>query len=68
MKLEEQFLPYCDHEYANRLDNAENCVDVANEYITNFNNWLISNCCLRYGNWYYKQHLKTIEQLLIIYK
>jgi len=36
--------------------------------IINFNNWLIANCVLRYGNWYYKQESKTIEELLTIYK
>ena len=36
--------------------------------IINFNKWLITNCCLRYGNWYYKQEAMTIEELLIIYK
>lgn len=39
MKLFEKFLPYCDHEYANREDNAWNCEEVADEFAIDFYEW-----------------------------
>lgn len=43
MTLEDKFLPYCDHEYGNREDNAANCADVANEHAVSFAAWIINN-------------------------
>ena len=42
-KLEKRFLPYCDHEYANRQDNAANCADVADKYAIEFIKWVFEN-------------------------
>ena len=56
MKLEDKFLPYCDHEYANREDNAANCVDVANEHARHFAQWIQNNSA--------PLKRKTIEELL----
>ena len=39
MTLAEKFKPFCDHEYANREDNAENCVDIARETAIAFTEW-----------------------------
>ena len=41
MTLEQKFLPYCDHEYGNREDNAANCAEEANEYAIDFALWVI---------------------------
>jgi hypothetical protein len=41
--LEKRFLPYCDHEYANREDNAVNCADATYEYMTLFIEWVSKN-------------------------
>jgi len=36
MALADKFLRYCDNEYANREDNAENCADAAREVALDF--------------------------------
>ena len=41
MSLSKCFLPFCDHEYVNRGDNAENCQEVAYDFAIKFSEWLI---------------------------
>lgn len=69
MDLQKRFLPYCDHEYANREDNAFNCVEVAEEYAVEFSKWLIRKCDFqKHGVWLYKGMEMTNEELLEIFK
>ena len=61
MKLEEQFLPYCDHEYANREDNSANCAEIAENFAIGFHEFVIKNA--------YKTQIETTtKELLEIYK
>ena len=39
--LEKRFLPYCDHEYANREDNAANCAEEAIDIAVLFAEWVL---------------------------
>lgn len=69
MTLRDKFLPFCDNEYANREDNAENCVDVADDYAVEFAEWLMVKC--DYQNhcvWEYKGTEYTNFKLLEIFK
>lgn len=40
MKLKEKFIGYCDHQYASREDNAEYCVEIADDYAIEFAEWI----------------------------
>ena len=64
--LAKRFLPYGDHEYANREDNAANCADEADKYAIEFLEWSNSHSDddFRYG----KFKNKTTEELLLIFK
>jgi len=44
MTLKEKFIGYCDHQYANREDNAENCVEIADDYAIEFAEWMALSC------------------------
>lgn len=50
-KLEDRFLPYCDHEYANREDNAANCADEANEHAIAFAKYIHNNPHIFNNGW-----------------
>lgn len=39
-KIDDKFLPFCDHEFANREDNAANCTEISLEISINFSEWL----------------------------
>lgn len=39
MTLKEKFYPYCDNEFQDKEQNAENCVDVAYEFAIGFAEW-----------------------------
>jgi len=39
MTLKEKFHPYCDNEFQDKEQNAENCVDVAYEFAIGFAEW-----------------------------
>lgn len=65
-KLENIFLPYCDHEFANREDNATNCADEADKYAIEFCEWCNSHSD---DDWKYgKFKNKTIIDILKIFK
>ena len=69
--LEKRFLPFCDHEYANREDNAVNCAEVADEFAIGFAEWLRANTKHKKGG-PYKLHNDfqdyNLSELLNIYK
>jgi len=39
--LEKRFLPYCDNEYANKEDNAANCLEEAIDIAVLFSEWVL---------------------------
>jgi hypothetical protein len=39
MTLKEKFNPYCDNLFSSKEVNAENCVDVADDYAIEFLDW-----------------------------
>lgn len=67
MKLTDYFLPYCDHEYGNREDNAENCVEVAEDFAIGFSMWLLLNQDYEI-DFEEKDPNEVMKQLLEIYK
>lgn len=64
--LASRFLPFCDHEYANREDNAENCAEEADKYAIEFVEWVNrhSDDDFTYG----KFRNKTYQQILLMFK
>jgi hypothetical protein len=71
MELEKRFLPFCDHEYANREDNSFNCVDVADEYAVKFAEWIIRQDITSKGIGFYVNYigdLVTTKELLELFK
>jgi hypothetical protein len=75
MTLKEKFIRYCDHEYANREDNAENCIDLADKFAIEFAEWK-DKYCIYYDGWNiriplgykYSDGGYSNEELLEIYK
>jgi hypothetical protein len=61
--LNKEFLPFCDHEYAN----TENCVEVAEDFAIEFGRWIIQNEeCTSYSSWSEetaKYYLKKFKDL-----
>lgn len=65
-ELASRFLPYCDHEYANREDNAWNCEDEADKYAIEFLEWCNNHSD---DDWKYgKFRNKTSQEILLIFK
>ena len=73
MNLIDKFKPYCDHEYANREDNAYNCMEIAEDFAVRFAGWLSDNAYnddskFAWRMYDTKDEEYTIEELLEIYK
>lgn len=69
--LQEQFLPYCDHQFANREDNAVNCIEVAYNFAIGFAEWLRQKTSQVKGDRYklYSDfEIYNLQELLQIYK
>ena len=62
MTLADKFKPYCDHEYANREDNAENCVEVAEAFAIAFWEWRRSSPLKNINQYTNAETLKMFKQ------
>jgi hypothetical protein len=75
MTLKEKFNPYCDNLFSSKEVNAENCVDVADDYAIEFSEWCASKYmklhsvwCPIFGDQRNKDNWKTTKDLLEQFK
>ena len=70
MTLREKFEPYANDECVGKLDNSENCVDVADEFALLFLEWIMDNCELSEDKSLYSHDSEDYsnENLLEIFK
>jgi hypothetical protein len=70
IKIDNKFKPYCDHEYANREDNAANCTETSLEISIAFAEWVIRQDITNRGIGYYVNYIGEIvstKDLFITY-
>jgi len=57
IKIDKKFLPYCDHEYANREDNAANCTEELIEISISFTEWVLRQDITSRGIGFYVNYI-----------